>query len=116
MRGRDIQGVWDGYVHTAILKVDSQQGPTVQHMEFCSILLGSLDGREVWGQGRLDRCICMTESLHYSPETITVFLIGYTLIQKKMFFKNQQSPIFLRGKELSFAFSSTFATVTYFRN
>ena len=23
------QGVWDGHVHTAILKVDSQEGPTV---------------------------------------------------------------------------------------
>ena len=27
--GRDTQGVWDGHVHTAMFKMDSQQGPTV---------------------------------------------------------------------------------------
>ena len=26
----------------------------------------------------MDTCICMAESLHCSPETITTFLIGYT--------------------------------------
>ena len=26
------QGVWDGHVHTAIFKMDNQQGPNVQHM------------------------------------------------------------------------------------
>ena len=31
---------------------------------------------EVWG--RMDTCICMTESLCYSPETITALLIGCT--------------------------------------
>ena len=34
MEGRDSQGVWDGHVHTAIFKMDNQQGATVQHMEF----------------------------------------------------------------------------------
>ena len=43
-----------------------------------SMLCGNVDGREVWGS--MDTCICMAESLHYSPETITV-LIGYTPIQ-----------------------------------
>ena len=37
--------------------------------------------REVWG--RMDTCICMAESLHSSPETITKLLIGYTPIQNK---------------------------------
>ena len=32
---RDRQGVWDGQVHTAIFKMDNQQGSTVQHMEIC---------------------------------------------------------------------------------
>ena len=32
----------------------------------------------VWG--RMDTCICMTES-RYSPEIITVLLIGYTQTQ-----------------------------------
>ena len=30
----------------------------------------------VWG--RMDTCICMAESLCYSPETITTLLISYT--------------------------------------
>ena len=39
----------------------NQQGPTAQHMELCSTLYGSLDGRGVWG--RMDTCVCMAESL-----------------------------------------------------
>ena len=27
--GRDSQEVWDGHVHTALSKLDNQQGPTV---------------------------------------------------------------------------------------
>ena len=38
-------------------------------------LCGNLDGRGVWG--RMDTCICMTESLCCSPETITTLLTGY---------------------------------------
>lgn len=34
---RDSQGVWDGHVHTAILKMDNQQGSTVQHRELYSV-------------------------------------------------------------------------------
>ena len=37
-REGDRLGIWDGHVHTAIFKMDNQQGPTVQHGEFCSIL------------------------------------------------------------------------------
>ena len=29
MRGRDSQGAWDWYVHTAVFKMGNQQGPTV---------------------------------------------------------------------------------------
>ena len=29
--GRDNYGVWDGYVHTVIFKIDNQQGPTIAH-------------------------------------------------------------------------------------
>ena len=46
--GRDSQGVWDGHIHTAIFKMDNQQGPTEQHMELYSMLCGSLHGREAW--------------------------------------------------------------------
>ena len=42
------KGVWDRHVHTAIFKVDSQQGPTVEHRELCSVLCGSLDGGGAW--------------------------------------------------------------------
>ena len=48
-------------------------------LEFCSMLCGSLDGRGVWG--RMDRCICMAESLCCPPETIIRLLIDYTPIQ-----------------------------------
>ena len=77
----DTYGVWDGTVYTAIFKMDKQQRRIVQHMELCSVLYGSLDGRGVWG--RMDTCICMAESLHCSPEAITTLLIGYTSIQNK---------------------------------
>jgi len=33
--------------------------------------------------GRMDICLCMTESLHCSPETITTLLNGYTPTHKK---------------------------------
>ena len=48
-------------------------------------LCGSLDERGVWG--RMDTCICMTESLHCSTEMFTL-LMGYTPIQDKQLFKN----------------------------
>ena len=33
--------------------------------------------------GGVDTCICMAESLHSSPEIVTILLIGYTSIQNK---------------------------------
>ena len=42
------------------------------------MLHGSLDWRGVYG--RVGPCVCMTESLYCSPETITTLLIGYTAI------------------------------------
>ena len=42
------------HVHAAVFKMDNQQGPTVQHIELCSMSYGSLDGRGVWG--RIDTC------------------------------------------------------------
>ena len=50
-------------------------------MELCSMLHGSLDERGV--RGRMDTCICMAESLHCSPETITTLLTGCIPIQNK---------------------------------
>ena len=42
--------VWDRHVHIAVFKMNNQQGLTVQLMELCSVLCGSLDGREVLGE------------------------------------------------------------------
>ena len=53
---------------------------TNKHVELCSMLCGSLDGKGVWG--RMDTYICMAESLH-PPQTITTLLIGYITIQNK---------------------------------
>ena len=44
-------------------------------------VLWHLDVRGVWG--RMNTCVCMAESLHCPPETMTL-LIGYTTIQKKV--------------------------------
>ena len=60
--------------------MDHQQGPTIQHMELCPMLCGSLDGGEL---GRMDTCVYTAESLLCSPETITTVLTDYTLIQNK---------------------------------
>ena len=62
------------HVHIAALQTDDRQGPTAQHTDRCSMLRGSLDGRQVWG--RLDACVCTAESLCSSSETITALLIG----------------------------------------
>ena len=81
--GREGQGVWDGHVHTAVLKMDNQQGHTAQHMELCSMICSSLDGKGVWG--RMETGIHIAESSHCLLETITTLLTGYTPIQSKKF-------------------------------
>ena len=44
--GTDSWGVWDGHVQAARFKMDNRERrPTVQHMELCSVLYGSPDGR-----------------------------------------------------------------------
>ena len=40
--------------------------------------------------GRMDTCICMAESLHGSPGTITTLLIGYTPKQNVFGIQNKQ--------------------------
>ena len=39
--------------------------------------------------GGMDTSICMAESLHCSPESITTLLVGCTSIQNKKFLKNK---------------------------
>ena len=77
----------DGHVHTAIFKMGDQQGPSVWHRGLCSTLYGSLDGRGVWG--RMDTyiyvCVCLAESIHCSPKTITTLLTSCTPTENKKF-------------------------------
>ena len=77
-RGRDSQGICEDHVYTAIFKMDNQKGPIVQHRELYSVLCASLNGRGIWG--RMDTCMCMTESLLCSPKTATSLLIGYACV------------------------------------
>ena len=77
--GRDSEGLWEGHIHTAIFKVDIQQGPKVHGPLFN--VCASPDGRGVWG--RKDACVCKAESLRCSPETTTTLLTGYTPTQNK---------------------------------
>ena len=57
--------------------MDNQQGPSVQYKNFYSMLRGSMDGRGT-GQ-RMDTCVCIAESLHYS-ETVTTLLTVYVCL------------------------------------
>ena len=53
-------------------------------MELCSMLCGSLGGRGVWG--RMDTCMCLTESLCCHPKLSQQRLLaGYIPIQNKKF-------------------------------
>ena len=54
--------------HSAVFKVDNQQGPTVQCRELSSRPCGSLDGREIWE--RMGSCTCMAESLGCASDSI----------------------------------------------
>jgi len=45
------------------------------------MLCGSLDGRSVWG--RMGTCICMVESLHCSPETVTTLFVNWLYLNTK---------------------------------
>ena len=56
-----------------------------------TLLGGSLDGKAVCG--RMDTCICLTESHYCPPETISRLLIGYTPIQNKKFKEKNIFPL-----------------------
>ena len=43
------------HIHTAVFKMDNEQGPTVQHRQLCSVLPGSLDGSGIWERYRSDQ-------------------------------------------------------------
>ena len=68
--------VRDQHAHTAMFKMDNQQGPTVWHTELSSVLCGSLDGV---GELRENGYMHMYGwGLCCSPVNITTLLISYT--------------------------------------
>lgn len=76
------------------VKMDSQQGHTIEHRKLYSILCRSPYGKGVWG--RMDTCICIAKSFCCPPETITTLLTGYILqcqvkIYGKIFSRKQCS-------------------------
>ena len=73
-----------------------------------SMLCGSLDRRGV--RGRIAICICMAESLHRSPETITTLLIGYTPIPNKKFKKQNKTEVLLKKSQERILIGLTVAT------
>ena len=84
--------------------MDTQQGPTIQHKELCSVLCVSLDGRGV--QGRMNTCTCMVESLCFCPpKTITTLLIGYTPTQNVLCVVAQLCPTLCNPMDCSYGFS-----------
>ena len=74
MEGRDSQGVWDGHVHTVILKIETDKDLLYSTGNSAQCYVADWMGGEFWG--RMDTCICMAQSLCCSPETIAL-LIGY---------------------------------------
>ena len=70
---------YKAYVHTALFKVDNQQGPTVEHSELCSVLT-PLMYQPTWEKNlekpntTTDTSICITESLCCTPENITLLI------------------------------------------
>ena len=62
------------------MKMDNQQEPSVQHMQLCSMVCGSLDGRRVWG--KMDTCIPMAVR-PCSPEIITTLFVNQLYLNTK---------------------------------
>ena len=69
-------------MHTAVFKVDNQ--PFLQHRELCSVSYSNLNGKRI--AKRIDICICITEQLCCTLETITTLLINYTPSEIKVYF------------------------------
>ena len=65
--------MWDGHVHTALFKIENQQGPTIYHRELCLMLCGSLDGRVLGGEW-VQVYVWLSPFPVCVPETITLFI------------------------------------------
>ena len=64
MRGRSRQGVWDGQVHTDILKMDNQQGHTLDTGNTAQRYAAAWMGGEFGRDRYMYMCvyICLVES------------------------------------------------------
>ena len=82
MEGRDDQGIWDQHTHTAVFKVDNQQGTSTAQG---TVLNGTRQPGWEGSLGRMDTCIYKAESLHCAPKTITTLLIDYSPKSNKKF-------------------------------
>ena len=69
---------WTCIMHTALFKMDNQQGPTVWHMGPLLNVMWQPGWEGSLGQNGY-MYICVAESLGCSPKTITL-LIGYLLL------------------------------------
>ena len=67
-------------------------------MELCSVLRCSLDGNRVWEIR--DTCVCVAESLHCPPETITLFIGSVPIPNKKLKKKKSRASLPHLGKEV----------------
>ena len=65
-----------------MFKVDNQQGPCMQHMELCSMLRGSLDGRSVGGKWIYIYIWLSSFAVHLKLSSHCL-LTGYTPLQIK---------------------------------
>ena len=80
---------WDGHVHSTIFKTDNQQGPTVLYMELCSVLCGSLDGKELGGEWVHIYVWLSPFAMHLNLSQHCV-LISYTPMQNKKLKKKKK--------------------------
>ena len=51
--GRDSYRLWEGHEHTAIFKMDNQQGPTVQHRKFQCCMVAWMRGDRMGENGSM---------------------------------------------------------------
>ena len=72
--GKDSLEVLDGLAHTALFKMDNQQGPTYCIAQGTLLNVMRQPGWE-GSLGRMDTCVCMAEGLCCPPESIMTLLI-----------------------------------------
>ena len=89
--------------NTAIFKMDNQQGPAAKHMDLCSMLCGSLNGR-VFGREWIYVYVWLSSFSVHLKLPPHCLLIGCTPIQNKkvlfLFFKKSMYESFLSEAEV----------------